>query len=233
MSPRWSVRKTQIIAAVAAGILAGAVLLGPAGAHVTRSVKHLFKHLDPRYVNADEVNGLLDPRYVNTDEVNGLLDPRYVNTDETSTRHASCAGLIFLPGDNDTGYANNGSLQVRQGATGSGVFRCNPALPDGAVVTEVAFSVADFTNTGEVGSCNLARNEIDPASAIFNAMASAGGTGVSEAPGFVRLTTSTISFGTVDTEAYGYWLECTITASSSTLGIYGASVTYTITGAEG
>jgi hypothetical protein len=50
-------RKTWIRGAVTLGILgafAAAMIVSPAGAHVTRKLKHLYKHLDPRYVNVGE-----------------------------------------------------------------------------------------------------------------------------------------------------------------------------------
>jgi hypothetical protein len=40
-----------------AGILAGGVIIQPAVAHVTRRLNHLFRHLDPRYVNVGEAAG--------------------------------------------------------------------------------------------------------------------------------------------------------------------------------
>lgn len=46
--------KLQTAAIVIIALVMGANLISPAVAHVTRSIKHLYKHLDQRYVNVGE-----------------------------------------------------------------------------------------------------------------------------------------------------------------------------------
>lgn len=50
-------RRGRSVALLVAGVLAGSVLIQPAVAHVTKKVKHLYKHLDPRYYNVGEKVG--------------------------------------------------------------------------------------------------------------------------------------------------------------------------------
>jgi hypothetical protein len=42
---------------IVVGAFVGATLITPATAHVKRSLKHLFRHLDPRYINVGEAAG--------------------------------------------------------------------------------------------------------------------------------------------------------------------------------
>jgi hypothetical protein len=42
---------------IVVGTFVGATLITPATAHVKRSLKHLFRHLDPRYINVGEAAG--------------------------------------------------------------------------------------------------------------------------------------------------------------------------------
>jgi hypothetical protein len=45
----------KLAALVVLSVLVGLNLILPAGAHVTKRVPHLLKHLDPRYLNVDEM----------------------------------------------------------------------------------------------------------------------------------------------------------------------------------
>jgi hypothetical protein len=54
----------------------------------------------------------------------------------TYTRSASCAGLDFYPTDSETLYSTFGTARTHPDL-GSGIFRCDPGLPNGAVVTKV------------------------------------------------------------------------------------------------
>jgi len=58
-------------------------------------------------------------------------------------------------------------------------------------------------------------------------------TGIAEAPGFARLTDTTIQNATVNTNGYAYWLQCNLEVAGQSLGLYGADVFYTITAANG
>jgi hypothetical protein len=163
----------------------------------------------------------------------------------TYTRSASCAGLDFYPTDSRTEYDNDSTLRVwRVGSTapiGTGVFRCDPGLPTGAVVTKVQFTGLQFdptaTGTGEgLGTCALVRSGLTTATArTAQTLASASfGTSV----GVVRVTTSSITNATIDNANWGYWLQCAFTWSwgwpdTAHTGLYGADVIYTITAAKG
>ena len=161
-------------------------------------------------------------------------------TTTTYTRSASCAGLDFYPTDSATDYSNNGTLRVRTSSNGSGVFRCDPALPTGAIVTKVQFTVqlqvvvpADG-GTG-VRSCALRRSGLTATSAAtaetIAQVSPSGPTG-----GIYRASAPiAASKATVDNSSYGYWLECWSDYYDTDLGIgiYGADVIYTITAAKG
>jgi len=157
----------------------------------------------------------------------------------TYTRSASCAGLDFYPTDSATDYSNNGTLRVRTSSNGTGVFRCDPGLPTGAVVTKVQFTVklevvvpADG-GTG-VGSCALRRSGLTSATAAtaenIAAVSPSAPTG-----GVYRVNAPvTPSKATIDNGNYGYWFECWSDYYSDLgIGIYGADVIYTITAAKG
>jgi hypothetical protein len=42
-------------------LFVGSNLVLPAGAHVTKRIGHLFSHLDPRYINANEMASNANP----------------------------------------------------------------------------------------------------------------------------------------------------------------------------
>jgi hypothetical protein len=44
----------RLAALLVLSVLVGSNLILPAGAHVTRRLRHLYGHLDPRYINANE-----------------------------------------------------------------------------------------------------------------------------------------------------------------------------------
>jgi hypothetical protein len=49
--------KLQTAVLIVIALVMGANLISPAVAHVTRRLNHLYKHLDPRYVNTNETAG--------------------------------------------------------------------------------------------------------------------------------------------------------------------------------
>jgi hypothetical protein len=154
----------------------------------------------------------------------------------TQTRSASCAGLDFYPSDRQTFYNDVGTLRVRNGTGGKGIFRCDPGLPNGAVVTKVQFTLRDdWPSTIEVKGCSLVRSGLTTTTATSSQrLASVLGTGGAAAPGIVRVTDTSIVHATIDNAKFGYWLECTINgATEDGLGIYGADVIYTISAAKG
>lgn len=149
----------------------------------------------------------------------------------TQTRAVSCASTDFFPVDSDTPYQNAGTMRE---AAGVDSLRCNPGLPHRAVVTRVRFSIHDGSISGVVGPCALKRMGLAIATVnTVQTMASVPATDLyaySETP--KRLTDTSISFATVDPTNYAYWLECQVNGSPL-IGVYGADVTFTITGANG
>lgn len=151
----------------------------------------------------------------------------------TYTRSASCAGLNWYPTDSQTGYTNDGPLRVSTTlSSGKGVFRCDPGLPNRAVVTKVQFTLRDADLDYRVHGCGLVRSGLTIATATsFEQLATVPDT--FGAPGIVRPSDSTIEFGTIDNARFGYWLECVIAGDDPSVGIYGADVIYTISSTNG
>ena len=170
-----------------------------------------------------------------------LIAPSTSQAVTTYTRSASCAGLDFYPTDSRTEYDNSGTMRVwRSGDTanaGSGVFRCDPGLPFGAVVTKVQFTALLEEGYGP-GDCALRRSGLNESNA-----ATAQDLGRVQffdgyTTGVVRLTTSSISNATIDTANWGYWLECSFNDEfrwgvTPTDGLYGADVIYQIPASKG
>jgi hypothetical protein len=172
----------------------------------------------------------------------GLVAPSVGQATSAYTRVASCSGLDFYPSDSNTKYANNGALRTRtdDGSTGgSGVFRCDPGLPDHAVVTRVQFTVGleQVTQTVIFGvqNCQLRRSALAAATAGTSQTLGSVHLRTSPPGGAQRASTTSISNASVDNAAYGYWLECLIDQDPIAVGvgIYGADVYYTITAANG
>jgi hypothetical protein len=162
----------------------------------------------------------------------------------TYTRSASCAGLDFYPTDSRTEYNNIGPMRAWRtgdGPDGSGVFRCDPGLPTGAIVQHVQFTalMEQVTQTQSVGvsTCALRRSGLTVASATTAQDLASVQFGA--AGGIVRLTDSTIANATIDNANWGYWLECTFNdpwpwnLGTPRGGLYGADVMYTITAVKG
>jgi hypothetical protein len=151
----------------------------------------------------------------------------------TSTRSVSCAGLDWYPTDSATGYANDGPLRFATTlSSATGVFRCDPGLPNGAVVTRVQFTLRDESVDYLVHGCGLVRSGLTTATATsFQQLATVPAT--NGVPGIVRLTDASIQFGTVNNTKFGYWFECVIAGDDPSVGIYGANAIYTISSANG
>lgn len=151
----------------------------------------------------------------------------------TYTRSVSCAGLNWYPTDSETFYANDGPLRYSAGLGGTRVFRCDPGLPNKAVVTKVQFTLRDFDPGGQVHGCGLVRSGLTTATATsFQGLATVPAT-TDEGSEIVRLTDSSIKFDAIDNAKFGYWLECVIAGSNAYVGIYGADVIYTISSTNG
>jgi hypothetical protein len=150
------------------------------------------------------------------------------------TRSVSCHAFNFTPLDTATGSDYASSKRYRTGTTGSGFFVCDPGLPHRAVVTKVQFSIWEGSGSSEVKFCGLYRSGLAEAgSEVIQEMAAVPPTGIAEAPGFARLTDTSIFNATINNNAYAYWLQCNLPQAGQSLGIYGADVYYTITAANG
>ena len=159
----------------------------------------------------------------------------------TYTRSVSCAGLSFYPSTSSTAYGNWFSRRYwKPTGTGDGVFRCDPGLPNGAVVMKVQFTLYDRHANAEVSQCQLVRTGLTVATAdLAQELASVPGTGVGAAPGTVRKTDTSISYATVNNAKFAYWLNCRLEASVAdpkdgpSIALYGADVIYSISAANG
>jgi hypothetical protein len=169
-----------------------------------------------------------------------VFGPSTAATATVYTRSVSCGGLNFYPTDSRTEYDNAGPLRVRRTtgfpATGTGVFRCDPGLPNAAKVTKVQFTVE--LDDGGVDRCELVRSGLTTSSATV-AQGMAQVTFDVNGDGTVRSTDSTINNATIDNTKYGYWLDCIVSTPHewgvdfALNGIYGADVIYTITASNG
>lgn len=151
------------------------------------------------------------------------------------TRAVSCHAFDFTPLDTATGSDYASTKRYRTGTGGSGFFVCNPGLPNRAVVTKVQFSIWDGSGSSQVAYCGLYRSGLAAASSseTIDELAASPPTGIAQAPGFARLTDTSIQNAAVATGSYAYWLQCNLGQAGQSLGLYGADVVYTITAANG
>lgn len=149
-------------------------------------------------------------------------------------RSVSCHAFDFRPVDGSTGYDYAGEKRIRVGTSGSGFFTCSPGLPDRAVVTKVQFSIWDGSGSSQVRFCGLYRSGLTSLTAdSYQELAALPGTGLAQAPGFARLTDTSIKNAAVDTTRFAYWLQCNLEQAGQSLGLFGADVVYTISATNG
>jgi hypothetical protein len=150
------------------------------------------------------------------------------------TRSTSCNAFAFQPLDSATQGDYFNAKRIRAGTGGSGFFTCDPGLPAKAVVTKVQISIWDGSGSSEVKYCGLYRSGLDASTSdTVQEMASMPATGIAEAPGFARLTDTTIQNATVDPTTYVYWIQCNLGQAGQSLGLFGADVIYKISTANG
>jgi hypothetical protein len=150
------------------------------------------------------------------------------------TRSVSCSTTAFRPTDSDTTYTvGSAHVLYRTSSSPSGEFRCDPGLPNEALVTSVTFTVVDWSDSAEVGPCQLFRFNLSPsAAADFMVMASVAGTGMGAEPGKVRLTDTSITGARINNTKHAYALSCSVPQDVNA-GLFGASITFTISPANG
>jgi hypothetical protein len=103
---------------------------------------------------------------------------------------------------------------------------CSADIPDGATVTEVSFSVKDSHQSYDV-ECSMWRTnmkiQVGGAESMADEVVTRG------TPGDVRISDTTINHPVIDNARFSYILGCWVGADSS-IGLYGAIVTYTVSG---
>jgi hypothetical protein len=195
----------RVATAIVAGILAGSVLITPAVGHIA-SIAHTWsKHFQP------------------------LADQRYVRKAQTQTGFVSCPAVAWQEASNTMLYDETANLRFIGAPAASGRFHCPIALPHGANLTTARYGIRD-ANPTEALSCTVTRRPL---------LGDAGGIEMATAnsdfismPGDVQLT-GTFSGATVDNGTFSYSVTCFIIGNGTDIGIYGASIEYTITGAKG
>ena len=128
------------------------------------------------------------------------------------SRTSSCAGYAFQPLDSDT-YAGYLAQGVRYGAprSGSGIFVCDPKLPNRAVVTSIRFVLWDESPEGEIQGCGLYRTGTTGSGAPrVVTMGRTPSTGLDARPRRITVSDRTIQSATVNTSSWGYWLQCQV-----------------------
>jgi hypothetical protein len=162
-------------------------------------------------------------RVPNADRLDGLDSSQFVRKTDSFTRHFSCAGTAWENGMSAVGYTLEGSLKHSDGAFHA-VFFCSADIPDGATVTEVSFSVKDSHQSYDV-ECSMWRTNMKTQVGGTASMAEQVMT--HGTPGDVRISDTTINFPVIDNARFSYLLGCWVGADSS-IGLYGAVVTYTV-----
>lgn len=157
----------------------------------------------------------------------------------TQTRTVSCSGLDFHPVDSRTQYSFDGRWLFKSTFKTDGWFFCPADLPDRAVVKKVSFTLRDVSDAESLRYCALVRISLVATDGRFEAMASVAETGMAATPGDVRRSDTSIQTPTVDNTKWAYSYQCQIVygsieeTSDAQAGIGGASVTFSISAANG
>ncbi len=159
----------------------------------------------------------------NANRLDGLDSTQFVRKTDAFTRHFSCAGTAWENGMSEVGYSLDGSLKHSDGSFHA-VFFCSADIPDGATVTEVSFSVKDSHQSYDA-DCAMWRTNMKTQVGGTASMAEQVMT--HGTPGDVRISDTTINFPVIDNARFSYLLGCWVGADSS-IGLYGAVVTYTV-----
>jgi hypothetical protein len=180
-------------------------MFSPAGAHVGGTVGHLWKkHIRPR------------------------ADGRYVRAAQIRTGFTSCAAGAFQEHFKSMDYSMSEGRRYMT-SPGNGAFSCSPALPHGATIKVVRFTVHDASPTEWV-TCGLERDGLVSGAWALLGEANTTPAGVE---GTTRLSVTSLVSPKVDNQAFAYRLVCHIVGSGTDVGFYGASIEYTLRSAQG
>ena len=225
-------RRRPLIALVA---IVGLVIAFAGGAYATHRFSDVptsaFYHADVSWLaDAGITTGCAVGKFCPNESVSRGQMAAFLHRLVSSTRvgHTNCGGNQFLPDAGGSGYGSFGSLRWR--VSGSAVFRCNIVMPDSAVVTEVAFTVSDSSDSGEFeGGALFATNLVSNIGTEVT-MGGVGGTGVAATPGDTTLTDTTITSPVVDNGAASYTALAILNGTTQSVGLWGVTVTYTYAG---
>jgi len=151
------------------------------------------------------------------------------------TRAFSCPSYAWHPINSATTYAiiNDTELWQTYATKGDGYFACNAVLPNHAVVTQVAFTTMDLSESFNIRYCALVRIDLGGAESSqgkYNVVAQIPPTSYGA---YRRIATTDTVYNIVDNSRFGYVLQCQFTGASQNLGLYGASVWYQIAPSNG
>jgi hypothetical protein len=251
-----------ILAGIAAGSLLSGPAVAHTGSKISHLTTHLdgiYLNEDQKATDANQLDGLDSGQFLRSngkaadadllDGVNssgfltvagkaadaelldGLSSSAFLQGGVTYTRQFSCSGTAFMPDEGTWDYGTDGSLRYSK-TVGGTTFRCNVVIPNGAVVTRVDFSVKDDHAVGLIPWCEMYRTNL-LSGVTETKMADAGGTTGPDAPGDIVLSDTTINSPTIDNSAASYFLLCAFNSDTANVGVYGAIVTYAISGASG
>jgi hypothetical protein len=96
--------KLQTAALVVIALVMGANLISPAVAHVTRKLNHLYKHLDPRYINVGEkaTSAATADTATNATNLGGSAASTYLQA--TDIRVDGTASDVYIPNFNSATF---------------------------------------------------------------------------------------------------------------------------------
>ena len=130
------------------------------------------------------------------------------------TRSASCAGRGFYPDNTSEPYGTIGTARIN-GDTSGTAFYCAAALPSGAIVTKVQFTLY------EGGSCYLTRSGSQSSAYMAGPLTNVAGE--------ASHSTTAITHATIDNVNYSYLFECDLDPQGAVIG---ADVIYKVSAAN-
>lgn len=128
-------------------LLVGLNLVLPAGAHVTKRVPHLLKHLDPRYINVDEMAA-------NANLLDGQDSTAFLGT------NAKAADAELLDGQDSTSFMA-GPGKVIDGAVAVSANNHADVLIEPGLFVVTYYCPAVLSNNGNVALQNLRSGFLD------------------------------------------------------------------------